>query len=159
MTCVKCKSQMSQPKLLNMTGKFKSETLSVAIEGVECEGCGNQILEGRRMGEFMQKLGDAYRVKRGLLTSAQIRSQRERLGMSQADFATYLGVGVAGVKRWELGDIQTKTVDELIRSKTDPDYIETLLNNLYRRLAVNRTESRAVERSNGVLTTCEQLAA
>jgi len=48
------------------------------------------------------------------------RTQRRRmLGMSQQDFADYLGVGAASVKRWEAGQIQDRALDELMRLKTD----------------------------------------
>jgi hypothetical protein len=40
--------------------------------------------------------------------------------MSQQEFANFLGVGVASVKRWELGKIQDKLHDDLIRQKTAP---------------------------------------
>lgn len=135
MTCIKCKGQMSQSQLMQMTGRFKGLDLTVEIEGRQCTQCGHQIVAGRHMSEFMQKLGDAYRVSKGLLTSAEIRRQRESLGMSQTEFADYLGVGVAGVKRWELGDIQNKAVDELIRLKTDLDYIDLFMSKITRRLA------------------------
>jgi hypothetical protein len=39
--------------------------------------------------------------------------------MSQQRFSEYLGAGVASVKRWELGQIQDRAMDELIRLKTD----------------------------------------
>lgn len=161
MTCVKCKGQMSGCQLLNMTGRFKKETLTVQIEGHECAKCGHQIIAGRRMAEFMEKLADAYRVERGLLTSAQIRQQRERLGMSQTEFAAYVGVGTAGLKRWELGDIQTKAVDELIRLKTDPEYLQRLIDGLYRKLVTSK-ETRVEADPNRVragAATCELLAA
>jgi hypothetical protein len=116
------------------------------------------------MAEFMQKVADAYRAQCGLLTSAEIRRSRERLLMSQVDFASYLGVGVASVKRWELGEIQTKTADELIRCKTDPTYAETVIAALYERLATSweqtprkPTTSRQIQTNNA--TTCELLAA
>lgn len=163
MTCIKCKAQMSQPQLLNMTGSFKKETLTVEIEGRVCAECGHQVVAGKRMAEFMQKLADKYRVMRGLLTSAEILRQREKLGMSQSEFALYLGVGIASVKRWELGEIQTKMVDELIRCKTDPEYTEVLLSDLYRRL-VSHSQATASEgaerqRARGGAGNCELLAA
>jgi hypothetical protein len=37
--------------------------------------------------------------------------------MSQEEFAAYLSVGVASVKRWELGKVQEKSMDDLVRIK------------------------------------------
>lgn len=38
------------------------------------------------------------------LSSAQIRAIRDSLGLSQALFATFLGVGIPTVRSWEQGD-------------------------------------------------------
>jgi hypothetical protein len=58
-------------------------------------------------------VADAYRQDNELLTSDQIRSIRGSL--SQISFAQQLGVGPASVKRWELGLVQDKSNDNLIR--------------------------------------------
>ncbi len=142
MTCIKCRAQMLPPCLTDMEGDLKGETVNVQITASECPACGHKSIEGRRMPEFMQKIADAYRVKRKLLTSAEILRARERLGMSQVEFAEYLGVGSASVKRWELGELQTKMVDELIRVKTDPNYAESLVAALYERLTLSSEASR-----------------
>ena len=48
----------------------------------------------------------------GLLTPEQIRGVRERLGMSQAEFAQLTGIGVATLSRWEQGRLmQTRSLD------------------------------------------------
>jgi DNA-binding transcriptional regulator YiaG len=39
--------------------------------------------------------------------------------MSQRQFASYLGVGVASIKRWELGQIQDEAMNNLMVLKTD----------------------------------------
>ena len=41
--------------------------------------------------------------------------------MSQVQFAEFIGIGVATLKRWELGQIQECAMDELVRLKTDPE--------------------------------------
>jgi transcriptional regulator with XRE-family HTH domain len=71
------------------------------------------------MGEFALRLSDAYREAHNLLTSSQIKDRRVDLGMSQQQFAQYLGVGVASIKRWELGQIQDEAMNSLIILKTD----------------------------------------
>lgn len=54
--------------------------------------------------------------------------------MSQRDFAAFLGVGVASVKRWEVGLIQDEAMDRLIRLATDPQVARTNAEQLERRL-------------------------
>jgi DNA-binding transcriptional regulator YiaG len=76
-------------------------------------------MEGAAMPEYMRKLADAYRTKHKLLTSDEIVASRKTLGMTQRQFADYLSVGEASIKRWELGQIQDPAMDKLIRLKTE----------------------------------------
>jgi putative zinc finger/helix-turn-helix YgiT family protein len=137
MTCVKCRAKMSPVQAIEMSGHFRGRAVKVRVQGRRCEACGYQMVEGRHMASFMLAVADAYRASRGLLTAGDIRRGRERLGMSQSEFSDYLGVGIASLKRWESGDVQTKSVDELIRFKTDADYAEAVVAKLYERLAAN----------------------
>jgi transcriptional regulator with XRE-family HTH domain len=79
------------------------------------------------MPEFGRLLSDKYRSAHGLLTSEEIRARRRQLGLSQQQFAQHLGVGVASVKRWEMGKIQEARSDVDIRSKTDPTLQSTAM--------------------------------
>lgn len=105
-------------------GTRNGETVKVFMEGVVCANCGYKTVEANRMGEFALKVSDAYREAHGLLTSEDIRHRRHRLKMSQSQFARHLGVGVASVKRWELGQIQDEAMNTLIVLKTDSEAAE-----------------------------------
>jgi transcriptional regulator with XRE-family HTH domain len=51
--------------------------------------------------------------------------------MSQNRFADYLGIGVASLKRWESGEIQTQQMDRFVRLRTDVEVAEAALQELY----------------------------
>jgi hypothetical protein len=51
----------------------------------------------------------------------QIKAIRKLLGKNQREFAAFLGVGEASVKRWETWLVQEKSSDQLIRIKCDYD--------------------------------------
>jgi DNA-binding transcriptional regulator YiaG len=72
-----------------------------------------------QMNNFRRICADTYREKHGLLTSSQIITYREELGMSQSMFARYLSVGEASIKRWETYYVQDASQDELMRLKCD----------------------------------------
>jgi putative zinc finger/helix-turn-helix YgiT family protein len=91
----------------------------VAVDGLNCQSCGFQTVDSRQTAELNRLVSDAYRTAHGLLTGEEIKGRRKQLRMSQEEFADYLGVGIASVKRWELGGIQEKAMDELLRLKTD----------------------------------------
>ncbi len=108
MKCFVCGKGRLQERLTQTEGEVKHEKYVVTLTALVCDACGHVALEGRHAPEYMRLLADAYRAEHGLLTSDDIRKLRTRLGMSQQKFATALGVGIASVKRWELGGIQDR---------------------------------------------------
>ena len=110
--------------------------LKFEVEGklLVCAHCGFQMIPADLLNEHGRMVDEAFRRAAGLLSAAEIRAARKRLRMSQQEFAAYLGVGDASVKRWELGALQEKSSDDLIRLKTDPEYARKHLNALCRRL-------------------------
>ena len=96
-----------------------------------------------KMGEFSLRVADKYRATHELLTSSQIKDRRLELGMSQEQFANYLGVGSSSVKRWELGQIQDRAMNTLMMLKTDVTAAEGNLADLLNRLGKGRRLSLA----------------
>jgi putative zinc finger/helix-turn-helix YgiT family protein len=63
---------------------------------------------------------DLYRDKYGLLTADEIRSLRERFGVTQAELARLLRLGQNTLSRWEAGrNVQTAAMDVLLRVLRD----------------------------------------
>jgi len=66
--------------------------------------------------EADQEISAAFRRKAGLLAPEEIRQGRERLSLTQKQFANLLGVGEATVSRWETGaQIQQRALDRFLR--------------------------------------------
>ncbi|MBE0657195.1 MAG: helix-turn-helix domain-containing protein [Bryobacteraceae bacterium] len=110
--------------------------LAFEVEGklLVCSNCGFQMVPADLLEEHGLLVDKAYRHAAGLLRADEIRDARKRLGLSQLEFAEYLGVGEASVKRWEAGALQDKSSDDLIRLKTDPKFAQENLEQLCRRL-------------------------
>src|ERR1022692_259899 len=121
MTCFECDHGELTPATVHLTGERHGESFEVTVSGLRCHECGFETVDSEQSAEFTKAVSDAYRVAHGLLTGRKIRIRRSRLGMSQQQFADYLGTGVASVKRWESGQIQDRAMDQLIRLKTDAD--------------------------------------
>ncbi len=98
--------------------EFRGETFHVPAEITVCRHCGFCLAHDGQADEIARATREAYRMKHGLLTSVEIVARREKMSMSQQQFADMLGVGVASVKRWERGCVQDRSKDELIRAKT-----------------------------------------
>ena len=121
MKCPKCKKTDLSNKKIDYAAEVRKVRVKVNCVGLLCSECGYKTFAPAQMVIFRRALNDAYRSKMALLTSEEIKRARERLGMNQEEFAAYLGVGVASIKRWELGKIQDASSDQLIRLKSDPE--------------------------------------
>ena len=119
MNCLQCGRANLREKRATLPGKIKGERFKVTMPGLVCPVCGYTTVELKDMAEYMRLVADAYRSKHGLLTSDEIRERRKAQGMNQNQFAKHLGVGVASVKRWELGKVQDRSSDNLVRLQTD----------------------------------------
>jgi putative zinc finger/helix-turn-helix YgiT family protein len=66
--------------------------------------------------EADQQISAAFRRAARLLMPEEIREGREKLGLTQKQFANLLGVGEATVSRWETGaQIQQRAMDRFLR--------------------------------------------
>ena len=66
--------------------------------------------------EADQQISAAFRREARLLAPEEIRQGRDRLGLTQKQFANLLGVGEATVSRWETGaQIQQRAMDRFLR--------------------------------------------
>lgn len=119
--CLNCGAEMRRV-VGPIPGVQGGERFTVTVPIVRCPRCGYKTVDAHQLDEYSTAVADAYRRKHGRLTSEEIRGARAKLRMSQREFADYIGVGIASVKRWELGMVQDRAMDELLRLKTQPQY-------------------------------------
>jgi putative zinc finger/helix-turn-helix YgiT family protein len=83
-----------------------------ALTVPQCAGCQAISIDD----EADQQISAAFRREARLLTPEEIRQGRERLGLTQKQFANLLGVGEATVSRWETGaQVQQRALDRFLR--------------------------------------------
>lgn len=158
-TCPECTTGDLIVQPVTLTGTRNNEDFQVTVTGVQCDRCGYQTILNSQSGEFTRALSDAYRRAHGLLVGDEIRDLRTRLGMNQVEFAEYLGVGSASVKRWESGQIQDKAMDNLIRLKAQPEQALHNYQALEVRLPSHCSNTLVVFVDEDVeLSTCSQLS-
>lgn len=104
---------------IRRTVEFRDETLDVTVPVCKCPDCGVEACTMDQTEEIQKTIHDAYRRKKGLLTCEEIRLARKKRGWTQDDLAEKARVGIASVKRWELGRIQSRSMDNLIRGVLD----------------------------------------
>lgn len=75
----------------------------------------NEFVPAGLMDENLLRARNAYRLRKGLLTSNEISNIRNSYGLTQSDFAALLGWGEITVTRYESKAIQDETYDSLMR--------------------------------------------
>lgn len=124
MKCIKCKNTEFTESNVRFHPEIKGEIVEVIVPTFICTKCEHSTMNSAQMNELRKVTADEYRRKHKLLTSDDIRKFREAFGMSQSNFASYLKVGEASIKRWETYFIQDIVQDEHIRLKCDETYAE-----------------------------------
>ena len=107
------------PMVLRKTERkmtFRGEEIAFQVESFVCEKCGLEVATIEQTAAVQNAAADAYRKQTGLLTGAEIREQREKLNLSQKDLARRSGVGIASIKRWENGIVQTKSMNSALKA-------------------------------------------
>jgi len=95
---------------------------------LRCPACGEVVLRGDEARRLRELAFGRYREEHGLLSAEEIRSLRERLGLTQGSFAQLLRLGSNTISRWEAGrKVQTAALDGLLRLIRDlPDSLDYL---------------------------------
>ena len=124
MICLQCENEKFENKKVKVEQLFKGQAFDVVVPAMVCSNCGFNQFDDEQANYLRKITVDTYKTRNKLLTSDEIKKYRENLNMSQAQFAEYLGVGAASIKRWETYFVQDKSQDDLIRIKCDPNYAQ-----------------------------------
>jgi putative zinc finger/helix-turn-helix YgiT family protein len=106
---------------------FKGEKITYQAESYVCKECGQNIGTIEQGAATQIAIADAYRKKVGLLSGEEIKQKRAERKWTQKELAERSGVGIASIKRWENGIIQTKSVNEALKSA----FQENRVGNIY----------------------------
>jgi putative zinc finger/helix-turn-helix YgiT family protein len=102
-------------KNLNKKKTFKGVDIEYMADAFVCPKCGLEAGTVQSAGNVQRAISDVYRTKVGLLTGQEIKSLREDRGLTQQTLAEALNIGIASIKRWETGMIQSKSMDRALR--------------------------------------------
>ncbi len=95
---------------------FRGAQLSVPVEQFVCSECGEEAGTVEQTAAIQRSISDTYRKSVGLLTGKEIVEGRKKLNLTQDDLAKKMSVGIASIKRWEGAGIQSKSMDQALRS-------------------------------------------
>jgi len=81
-----------------------------------CPECHEIVLRFDDARKLRQRALEIYRQQYGLLSTEEIRSIRERFGLTQTELARLLRLGANTISRWEAArNVQTASMDMLLR--------------------------------------------
>lgn len=93
---------------------FKGVNIKFLAEYYKCQECGAEVGTVKQTADTQRAISDAYRKAKGLLTGEEIREKRKQLGLTQQELAKRMNVGIASIKRWESGLIQSKAMNSAL---------------------------------------------
>ena len=121
MKCIKCGHVVEQEAPRTVEAELQGERVAVTLKAPRCMNCGRVVILGKNTRAYHRAVSDAYRRKVGLLTIDEIDRLRRNLRMTRPDFAGFVFVGIAALKRWRRGEIQTRALDRLVRLRAGLD--------------------------------------
>lgn len=95
---------------------FRGVDLEFQVERYACAACDLEVGTIEQGSNTQKAISDAYRKKVGLLTSEEIKELRKKLDLTQKALARKINVGIASIKRWEGGLIQSKSMNTALKS-------------------------------------------
>ncbi len=104
--------------LLKKVGKrmeFRGVEINVPVEQYRCSVCAVEFGTVEQTSSIQKAIAEVYRKRMGLLTGGEIIEKRKKLRLTQDDLSKRLNVGIASIKRWETGSIQSKSMDQALR--------------------------------------------
>lgn len=94
---------------------FRGIDIDYPMDCHVCPACGLEAGTLSQGTDVQKKIADAYRVSVGLMPSGEIVEGRKKQHLSQDALAKKMNVGIASIKRWEGGTIQTRSMDRMLR--------------------------------------------
>jgi len=94
---------------------FRGVKITVPVEQYVCTICGVEASTVEQAASLQKVISDAYRKATNLLTGEEIVEKRKKLKLTQEALAKRMNVGIASIKRWEGGTIQSKSMDHALR--------------------------------------------
>lgn len=115
---VECPNQHGRMVVKRMVKElpFRGKRLKFRVQHFVCPECGIEADDLNLAAANQMALSDAYRRNARLLTGKQIVAGRKKLNWTQEDLAKAAKVGIASIKRWETGQIQTRVMDDVLRN-------------------------------------------
>lgn len=117
--CPLC-SRDTEHRVMEETVNFevRGEIIPTTMKYYECVCCGDRFEVNARDYDPYETVYREYRRRKGMLQPEEIKAFRKKIGLSQGEFGSLFGAGVASINRYENGSLQTESIDRAMQSLT-----------------------------------------
>lgn len=112
--CLDCNVKLILEKVKKSVS-FKDRKLEIEYNVEVCPNCKIEYASVDQASDIQFALAEAYKKQSNKMTAAEMKSQRAEKHLSQTGLAELLNVGVASIKRWESGLVQSRSMDNLLK--------------------------------------------
>lgn len=120
MLCPICEAGTLTPQIAENEVTYKGHTRSLPLLMSVCQACGSEQASAQQTRDNKRTMLAFRKEVDGLLTGAELRALRDRLGISQAQAARLFGGGPVAFSKYENDDVaQSEAMDRLIRLAAD----------------------------------------
>lgn len=114
--CPICEAGPLVPETAENEVTYKGHTRTLPLLMSVCQACGSEQASGQQVRDNKRAMLAFRKEVDGLLTGAELRALRERLGITQTQAAQLFGGGPVAFSKYENDDVaQSEAMDRLVR--------------------------------------------
>lgn len=114
--CPICGNGELQPHVAKNTVEYKERATELDMYFSVCTDCGSEQANAAQTRANKRLMNAFKKTVDGLLTGAEVRTLRSRLGLNQAEAALIYGGGPVAFSKYETDDVaQSEAMDKLLR--------------------------------------------
>lgn len=118
--CPVCGEGQLRERVVQEMTEYKGRTAETPLYFSECDACGSEQADAAQTRANKRAMIAFRKRVDGLLTGAEVRAVRERLGVNQAEAARIFGGGPVAFSKYENDDVmQSEAMDKLLRLAVD----------------------------------------
>jgi len=107
--------------------EIKGEKIEVEVKYLICSDCGEIYFDPNEAEDPLELAYNEYRRMRGMMQPGEIKSIRNKYGLTQKELSDLLGWGGATISRYENGALQDEAHDKLLQMAMKPENLLHLI--------------------------------
>lgn len=106
---------------------YRKEKFEITRQFYRCDQTGLEFSTEEQDKETVKQIYDAYRKKHGIPNPMEIKTLREKYGLSTSKMSLILGFGINQYHNYENGEVPSLSNAKLILAAMNPQFFKTLI--------------------------------